>query len=67
VPAEAGLTSGHFGDDTYGRGLSAEELTREHRLLGQKQYANMIHVREYGFTPEEIENEWFDFHARLGA
>lgn len=66
TPADVSMTSGHFGEETYGRWMTGEALEREFEHLVARRYDEMIHVREYGFTPEQLADEWFDMHARYG-
>jgi FkbM family methyltransferase len=63
--APAGLTSGHFGEEAYGRWLSADEMTAEVMALRKGRWEETLQMRELGFTREEMAAEWWDFHAAL--
>ena len=65
IPAEAGLTSGHFGEEAYGRWLSFDEMLAEVVGLLDECWDETVQMREYGYSRDEFANEWWDFHAAL--
>lgn len=59
-----GLHSGPFGDETYGRWLTAEQFTEEYRRLREKDFRGS--EAEAAGVPENEYHRWCDFHAKLG-
>lgn len=60
-----GFSSGPFGDETYGRWMTLEEVEAEWALVNARRFDETVAVREWGLPVAHMANAWFDLHARL--
>lgn len=60
-----GLHSGPFGDETYGRWLTAEEFGEEYRRVREQDYHGS-QAEAAGVLKKDF-HRWCDFHAKLAA